>query len=275
LLAVVLGDADRLEALRILVVAEPCGESWEAVAAVSTFGLDFFPNLAPGVDHGPCIATFIDVLTQVFLRRPMIGLSRVTPWRWLLPPAKGLAPTSVVIVVAGLTSRTTAGRSAVSLAPALAHALLPDGRRRVVLIQVDLGPLRIKKCLTNIQIVTALEYGRNPGDVGHRSPEAPFAYGGKFRVKLALHRSPALIDPPPLDCAGFVPGPPCLMIGVIFGADVSCDLIFRYIINSVMGKSPSPSPSSAISTWREMSSSELASTSLVDPSAMVANGLPS
>jgi hypothetical protein len=31
------------------------------VAAVSTFGLDFFANLAPGVDHGPCIAAFIDV----------------------------------------------------------------------------------------------------------------------------------------------------------------------------------------------------------------------
>jgi hypothetical protein len=42
-----------------------------------------------------------------------------------------------------------------------------------------------------------------------------------------------------------------------------------------MGKSPSPSPSSAISTWRETSSSELASTSSVDPFATVANGLPS
>jgi hypothetical protein len=36
-------------------------------------------NLAPGVDHGPRITTFIDVLSQVFWRRPMIGLSRVTP----------------------------------------------------------------------------------------------------------------------------------------------------------------------------------------------------
>jgi hypothetical protein len=63
LLAVVLGDADQLEALRILVAAEPCRESWEAVAAVSTFSLDFFANLAPGVDHGPRITTFIDVLT--------------------------------------------------------------------------------------------------------------------------------------------------------------------------------------------------------------------
>jgi hypothetical protein len=45
--------------------------------------------------------------------------------------------------------------------------------------------------------------------------------------------------------------------------------------NSAMGKLPSPSPCSAISTWRETSSSELASTSSVDPSATVANGLPS
>jgi hypothetical protein len=185
-------------------------------------------NLVPGVDHGPRIATFID--PQVFWRRPMIGLSLVTPWRLLLPPARGLAPASVVVVVAGLRSRTTASRSAVSLAPALAHALLPDGRHRVLLIQPDPGPLHVKKYLTHIQIVTALEYSRNPGDVGHRSPEALFAYGGKFRVKLAMHRSSALIDPPPPDCAGSAPGPPCLTIGVGFVADVGCDLIFRYSI---------------------------------------------
>jgi hypothetical protein len=223
-------DADQLEALRVLVAAEPCGESWETVATVSTFGLDFLANPAPGVDHGPRIAAFIDVLAQVFWRRPVIGLSRVTPWRWLLPPARGLAPASIVVVVAGLRSRTTARRSAVSLAPALAHALLPEGRHRVLLIQLDLGPLHVKKCLTHIRIISALEYGRNPGDVGHRSPEAPFAYGGEFRVKLAMHRSPALIDLPPPNCAGSVPGPPCLTIGVIFVASVGCDLIFRYNI---------------------------------------------
>jgi hypothetical protein len=32
LLAIVLSDADRLEALRVLVAAEPCRESWETVA---------------------------------------------------------------------------------------------------------------------------------------------------------------------------------------------------------------------------------------------------
>jgi hypothetical protein len=236
LLSIILSDADRLEALRVLVAAEPCRESRETVAAVSTFGLDFFANLAPGVDHRPRITAFIDVLAQVFWRRLMIGLSQVTPWRWMLPPTRGLVPASVVVVVAGLRSRTAAGHSAVNLAPALTHALLPDGRCQVVLIQLDPGPLRVTKCLTHIQIVTALEYGRNPGDVGHRTPEAPFAYGDEFWVKLALHRSPALVDPPPPDCAGSVPGPLCLTIGVIFGVGVGCDLIFRCIIKFGDGK---------------------------------------
>jgi hypothetical protein len=79
LLAVVLGDDDRLETLRVLIAAEPSRESWEMVAAVSNFSLDFFTNLAPGVDHGPRIAAFINVLAQVFWRRSMISLSRVTP----------------------------------------------------------------------------------------------------------------------------------------------------------------------------------------------------
>jgi hypothetical protein len=58
----------------------------------------------------------------------MIGLSRVTLWRWLLPPARGLTPVSVV-VVATLRSRMAAYRSTVSLASAFGHALLPEGRR--------------------------------------------------------------------------------------------------------------------------------------------------
>jgi hypothetical protein len=82
----------------------------------------------------------------------------------------------------------------------------------------------------HIRIITALEYGRNPGDVGHRSPEAPFAYGGEFRVKLTMHRSPVLVDPPSPDCAGSVPGPPCLTISVVFIAGIGCDVIFRYNI---------------------------------------------
>jgi hypothetical protein len=65
------------------------------------------------------------------------------------------------------------------------------------------------KRLTHVRIITALEYGRNPGDVGHRSPETPLAYGSEFGVKLAMHRSHALIDPPSVGCASSVPGPPC------------------------------------------------------------------
>jgi hypothetical protein len=67
----------------------------------------------------------------------MVDLSRVTPWKWLLPPARGLAPASVVIAEAGLRSRTSACRSAVALAAALAHALIPNGGCRVMLIQLD------------------------------------------------------------------------------------------------------------------------------------------
>jgi hypothetical protein len=99
-----------------------------------------------------------------------------------------------------------------------------------LLIQLDPGPLRVKKRLTNTRIITALEYGRDPGDVGHQSPEAPLTHGGEIRVKLAMHRSPTLIDPPPPDCAGSIPRPPHLTIGVVLVTGVGCDLIFRYSV---------------------------------------------
>jgi hypothetical protein len=224
LLAVVLGDADRFEALWILVAAETCRKSRESVATVSTFSFDFFVDLAPGGDHGPHVATFIDVLAQVLWRKSMIGLSRMTPLWWLLPPARVLAPASVV--VAELVSRMASRRSAVSLAPTLTHALLPDCGRRVVLIQLDLGPLHVKECLTHIQILTALEDGRHPGYVGHRSPKTPFAYSIELRIKLMMRRPPTLVGPPPPDCAGPIPGPPRLTIGVVLVAGVGRDLIF-------------------------------------------------
>jgi hypothetical protein len=225
LLTIIFGDADWLEALRVLVAAEPSRESRETVATVSTFCLDFFAHFAPGVDHGPRITAFVDVLAQVFWRRPMIGLARVTPWRWLLPPARGLTPAAVVIVVA-LRSRTAACRSTMSLAAALAHTLLPERRCWILLIQLDLGPLRVTKCLRHIQIVTALEYSRDPDDVGHQSPEAPLADGSEFSVKLAMHGTHALIDPPSASCTSSVPGPPCLTVGVVLVAGVGCGLIF-------------------------------------------------
>jgi hypothetical protein len=47
----ILGDADRLEVLRVLVTAKPCGESWKTVAAVSTLCLGYFALSAPGIDY--------------------------------------------------------------------------------------------------------------------------------------------------------------------------------------------------------------------------------
>jgi hypothetical protein len=73
LLAIVLGDADRFEALRVLVAAETCKKSRESVATVSTFSFDFFAGLAPGGDHSLRVATFIDMLAQVLWRKSMIG----------------------------------------------------------------------------------------------------------------------------------------------------------------------------------------------------------
>jgi hypothetical protein len=145
---------------------------------------------------------------------------------------------SVVIVEAGLRSRMSASHSAVALAAALAHTLIPDGGRWVMLIQLDPSPLHVKKCLTHIRVITALEDGRNPGDVVHRSPEASFAYGGKLRIKLAMHRSPTLVSPPPPDCASPVSGPPRLTIGVILVASVGCDLVFRERFKFDDGKIP-------------------------------------
>jgi hypothetical protein len=89
----------------------------------------------------------------------MIGLSWVASRRWLLPPASGLTPASVVIVIAALRSSTAACRSTVSLAAAFAHEFFSDGRRRVLLIELNSCPLRIAKCLTQVWIITALEYG--------------------------------------------------------------------------------------------------------------------
>jgi hypothetical protein len=160
----------------------------------------------------------------------MIGLSRVASWKWLLPPASVLTPASVVVVVAVIRSRTAARRSTVILDVAFAHLFFSDGGRRVLLIELNPCPLRIAKCLTQVGIVTALEYSGYPSDVGHRSSKAPLAYGSEFGVQLAMHRSHALVDPPSPDCTSSIPGPPCLMIGVVFVAGVGCGLIFRYHI---------------------------------------------
>jgi hypothetical protein len=86
--------------------------------------------------------------------------------------------------------------------------------------------------------MAALEDSRNPGDVGHRSPKPPFADGGELRIELTMHRSPTLVGPPPPDCAGPVSGPPRFTIGVVFVADVGCDLILGDRFKVVDGKIP-------------------------------------
>jgi hypothetical protein len=73
-------------------------------------------------------------------------------------------------------------RSTVSLAAAFAHMFFSDGGCRVLLIELNPCPLRVAKCLMQVWIVTALEYSGYPGDVGHRSSEAPLAYGSEFGV---------------------------------------------------------------------------------------------
>jgi hypothetical protein len=128
------------------------------------------------------MASFIDSLAQVFWRILIIGLLRVAPWRWLLPPASGLTPTSVVVVVAAMRSRMAAYRSTVTLAVAFAHVFFSDAGRQVLLVELNPSPLHVAKYLTQVWIVTALEYSCYPGDVGHRSSEAPLAYGSEFGV---------------------------------------------------------------------------------------------
>jgi hypothetical protein len=112
----------------------------------------------------------------------MIGLLRVASRRWLSPPASGLTPASVVVIIAALRSRTAACHSTVSLAAAFAHEFFSDGGCRVLLIELNPCPLHVAKCLAQVWIVTALEYGGYPGDVGHRSSEAPLTHGGLFGV---------------------------------------------------------------------------------------------
>jgi hypothetical protein len=73
-------------------------------------------------------------------------------------------------------------RSTIRLAPAFAHMFFSDGRRWVLLIELNPCPLRVAKCLAQVWIVATFEFGSYPGDVGHRSSEASLAHGGEFGV---------------------------------------------------------------------------------------------
>jgi hypothetical protein len=68
LLSVVLGDANWLEALRVLIVAESHRENRKTITAISPFSFDFFMYLTARGDHRPRIAAFINMLAQVFCR---------------------------------------------------------------------------------------------------------------------------------------------------------------------------------------------------------------
>jgi hypothetical protein len=92
------------------------------------------------------------------------------------------SPTSVVVVIAPLRSRAAACRLTVRLAAAFAHVFFSDDGRRVLLIELNPCPLRVAKCLAQVWIVAAFEYGSYPGDVSHRGSEALLAHGGEFGV---------------------------------------------------------------------------------------------
>jgi hypothetical protein len=62
LLTIILGDPNRLEALRVLVAAKPCSERWKTITAVSTLYLGYFALSAPGINYGSHIASFINSL---------------------------------------------------------------------------------------------------------------------------------------------------------------------------------------------------------------------
>jgi hypothetical protein len=78
LFAVVLGDPNWLEALRVLVSVEPCCERWKTITAVGTFWIGYLTLSASGINYGSRIASFIDFLAQVFLRIPMVGMIRLS-----------------------------------------------------------------------------------------------------------------------------------------------------------------------------------------------------
>jgi hypothetical protein len=62
LFAIVLGDPNQLEALRVLVTAEPCCERWKAISAVGTLWIGYFTLSASGINYGSRIASIIDFL---------------------------------------------------------------------------------------------------------------------------------------------------------------------------------------------------------------------
>jgi hypothetical protein len=77
LFAIVFHDPEWLEALRVLVAAEPCCECRKAITAIGTFRIGYLAFFASGINYGSRIASFIDSLVQIFWRILMISLLRV------------------------------------------------------------------------------------------------------------------------------------------------------------------------------------------------------
>jgi hypothetical protein len=139
------------------------------------------------------------------------------------------------LIISPLRSRTAACCSTVRLTAAFAHVFFSDGGRRVLLIKLNPCPLRVAKCLAQVWIVAAFEYGSYPSDVGHGTSEAPLSHSGdsasssrcidRMRSLTLLRRTARAL---------FL-APSCLTLSVIFVTDVGCGLVFGYHIKCVDG----------------------------------------
>jgi hypothetical protein len=157
LLTIILGDADRLETLRVLVAVESRSERRKTITAVSIVPLSYLAFPSPRVDDGLDVTPVIDLLAKVWLLTWAVGLPHVVRRRWLPPPSGDLTPTRTIVVIAALGSRAIACWSTWGLAPAVSDALVPDERCRGLLVQLDPCPLGVAERLSNGGIVTSLE----------------------------------------------------------------------------------------------------------------------
>jgi hypothetical protein len=126
LLTIILGDADWLETLRVLVAVESRSECRKTIAAVSIVPLSYLMFPSPRVDDCPDVVPLIDLLAKVRLLTWAVGLPQVVRRGWLPPPSGDLTPTRTIIVIAALGSRAIACCSTWGLAPAVSDALVPD-----------------------------------------------------------------------------------------------------------------------------------------------------